>query len=69
MVDPGIILEIDDSDALNKSTPEEEDSDEYEDDSEPNDNKIYHFSIDRLVLVINITLLIAQRYEEVFSKV
>ena len=59
-------------DTLNESTLEEEGSDEYdeyEDNTKPNNNKVYYFSIDRLVLVINIILLITRKYKEVFPKV
>ena len=48
-------------DILNKSILEEEDSNKYnkyKNNTKSNNNEIYYFSINKLVLVINIALLI-----------
>ena len=65
----GLLPDTDNSDALGESTPEEQDSDEYSDDKGPDDNEILHFSIEGPRPIMEIALLVARRYEEVFPKV
>ncbi len=66
----GILPEIDDSDAMNDSTPEESDSgEEYSDDEESDDIEILNFMVDSPEPCRKMILHIAQRFEEVFPKI
>lgn len=66
--DLGVIPEIDDSDALNESTPAESE-DEYSDDEAPDDNEVLHFSVDGPEPIRRMVLHLARRFEEVFPKI